>query len=382
MTREAVVTNSDAELKALKDMVSRFAREEVAPRGDLQNLVVFPPDLHEAMEKQALFGIGVPRASGGAGGGWLHLAVAAQALVEHGRSLGTALSWLMHVLISRFVILGFGTDGQKGDCLPSLASGKEIPCLAISEPGVGGHPGKLTTMARREGGSFVLSGEKAYLTNGPMATLFVVLAITAEGGGRKSYTAFLVPGQARGLERTAPMDLGFLRPCPHGGIILDGCRVPAEGVIGREGRAYEDIALPFRQVEDVMMTAPFIGGARAQAGMIARALRERGADPGRDVASALGWVAAALESLELLSREGARMLDEGGAGHPGLLSLSLYLRQAASDVQERLSAITGLAGLEMGHDYAVLANDLVSFMKIAGNVARIRQEKLGRSLCS
>ena len=60
------MTNSDAELKALKDMVSRFAREEVAPRGDLQNLIVFPPDLHEAMEKQSLFGIGVPRASGGA----------------------------------------------------------------------------------------------------------------------------------------------------------------------------------------------------------------------------------------------------------------------------------------------------------------------------
>ena len=59
-----------------------------------------------------------------------------------------------------------------------------------------------------------------------------------------------------------------------------------------------------------------------------------------------------------------------------------HRRQAASDVQERLSAITGLAGLEMGHDYASLANDLVSSMKIAGNVARIRQEKLGRSLCS
>lgn len=376
------MTNSDVELKALKDMVSRFAREEVAPRGDLRNLIIFPPDLHEAMEKQGLFGIGVPRAYEGMGGGWLHMAVAAQALVEHGRSLGTALSWLMHVLISRFVILGFGTDEQKLDCLPSLASGKTIPCLAISEPGVGGHPGKLTTTAGREGGSFVLSGEKAYLTNGPMANLYAVLAITAEEEGRKSYTAFLLPAGADGLERTGPMDLGFLRPCPHGGIILDGCRVPAESVIGREGRAYPDIALPFRQVEDVMMTAPFIGGARAQVRMIARALRAKGADPGRDVASALGWAAAAVESLELLSRQGARMLDEGGAGHPGLLSVVLYLRQAASDLQERLNTVTGLAGLEMGHDYAVLANDLVSSMKIAGNVARIRQEKLGRSLYS
>jgi alkylation response protein AidB-like acyl-CoA dehydrogenase len=373
---------ADDELTALKDMVSRFARDEIAPRDDLRNLIIFPPDLHEAMEKQGLFGIGIPGAYEGLGGGWQHISTAGQAMVEHGLSLGAALSWLMHTLISRFVFLGFGTDSQKIDHLPQLASGKTIPCLAISEPGVGGHPKRLTTVAKREGDSFIISGEKAYLTNGPMANLYAVLAITAEEGGRKSYTAFIVPAGIPGLERTGPMDLGFLRPCPHGGIVLDGCSVPAGNVLGRENHAYTDMALPFRQVEDVMMMAPFIGGARAQMKMIAGSLRERQADPGSDVAIALGWAAAALDAMEILAGEGARMLDEGGPENPGLLSLVLFMRQSAQDVQERLNVVLGMAGITMGHGYAVLTNDLVSSMKIAGNVARIRQEKLGRSLVS
>lgn len=373
---------ADGELTALKDMVSRFARDEIAPRDDLRNMVIFPPDLHEAMEKKALFGIGIPSAYEGLGGGWLRMSVAGQAFTEHGRSLGVALSWLMHVLISRFVFLGFGTDTQKIDFLPGLASGKTIPCLAISEPGVGGHPKRLTTTAKKQGDSYLISGEKAYLTNGPMANLYAVLAITAEENDRKGYTAFIVPAGIPCLERTGPMDLGFLRPCPHGGLILDGCAVSPSSVLGRENHAYTDIALPFRQVEDVMMMAPLVGGAKAQMRMIVGKLRERAEDPGKDVASALGWAAAALDAMEILAREGAWMLDEGGPDHPGLLSLVLFMRQSAQDIQERLNSVVSSAGLAMDHDYSVLTNDLVSSMKIAGNVARIKQEKLGRSLVS
>ncbi|HNY65422.1 MAG TPA: acyl-CoA dehydrogenase family protein [Deltaproteobacteria bacterium] len=372
----------DNELTALKDMVSRFAREEIATRTDLKDLVVFPADLREAMAKLGLFGIGVPRAYEGMGGGWLHMGAAAQAIVEHGLSLGVSLSWLMHTLISRFVFLGMATDAQKLEYLPGLASGRRIPCLAISEPGVGGHPKKLTTAAKRDGDTYVISGEKAYLTNGPIADLFVVLAVTAEANGRKGYTAFIVPADTPGLTKTEPMDLGFLRPSPHGGIVLDGCRVPAGNVLGREHHAYADVALPFRQVEDVMMMAPFMGGAQAQIRMLASGLRERGADPGRDAAAALGWVKAAADTMEILAAEGARMLDTGGPDHPGLLQLVLFMRQSVQDIEEGLNRVVSMTGLDLGHGYTSLTNDLVSSMKIAGNVARLRQEKLGRSLLS
>jgi alkylation response protein AidB-like acyl-CoA dehydrogenase len=373
---------ADGELAALKDMVSRFARDTVAPRADLRDLITFPPELHDAFERQGLFGIGIPAAYGGMGGGWLHLSAAGQALAEHGGSLGTALSWLMHCLISRFVILGFGTDGQKISLLPGLASGEKVPCLAISEPGVGGHPKRLTTAALRQGTSFSITGEKAYLTNGPIADLFVVLAITAQEGERKSYTAFLVPSDTPGLKKTPPMDLGFLRPCPHGGVALDGCVAGEDRVVGREGCAYPDIAMGFREVEDVMMMAPFIGGTRAQIRMIASAVRERGVEPGREVAAAMGEAVAGVSVLEVLSRDAAGMLDTEGPGHPGLLPMVLFMRQSAQGIARCLNGVVEKAGVAMGLDFTSLTNDLVSSMKIAGNVARIKQERLGRSVLS
>ncbi len=166
----------------------------------------------------------------------------------------------MHTPIARFLFPGFGSDMQKNTFLPGIAAGAKIPCLAISEPGVGGHPKRLATVAREHGSAYLLSGEKAYLTNGPIADLFVVLAITAEKGQRKSYTAFIVDAETPGLKKTGPLDLGFLRPCPHGGIILDGCEVDRGRILGRLGYAYTDMALPFRQIEDVMVMGLLVGG--------------------------------------------------------------------------------------------------------------------------
>ncbi len=368
------------ELNAIRELVTRFAGEHVAPRTDLYRLTSFPQDLRDALARENLYGIGVPVAYRGMGGGWLHMAVAGEALVESGCSLGVALSWLMHVLISRFVFFGFGTDEQKIAHLPSLATGACTPCLAISEPGVGGHPGKLSTSAREEGGIYRITGEKAYLTNGPIADLYVVLAITSEQDGRKSYTAFIVPSDTPGLKRTESLDLGFLRPCPHGGIILDGCEVGEESILGRKGHAYPDMAMAFRRIEDVMMTAPFVGGARAQVSRIADAIRAGGVQPDKDTASTLGETISTVDSLEVLAYEAANLLDQYHIDHPALTSVTLFMRQTAGMVQDRIGEIVRMSGIDAGQPCKALANDIESSLRIAANVARITREKLGRSL--
>ncbi len=370
------------DLVALKESVSDFAREAIAPRTDLSDYTVLPPDVHEAFAGEGLYGLGIPVAYEGRGGGWLHIAVAAQAVVENGLNLGCGLSWLMHAVISRYLFFGFGTDAQKLACLPDLASGRKTPCLAISEPGVGAHPKHLKTRASARDGSFSISGEKAYLTNGPIADLYVVLAITGEEEGRKSFTAFIVPSDAPGLARTPLLDLGFLRPCPHGGIVLDGCVVPGESIIGPKGRAYADISLPFRQLEDAMMTGLFVGGSKAQIRLIADAFREQGREPSKDAAFLMGEAVSAADSLEILAHEAANTLDTSDTGNPRLLSVTLFARRTARDVQETLIDIVRKTRVEMGKSYNVLTNDLVSSMKIAGNVARIKQERLGGSLFS
>jgi alkylation response protein AidB-like acyl-CoA dehydrogenase len=368
------------ELNSLRELVTRFAGEHVAPRTDLYQRTSFPEDLHSEFARENLYGIGIPVAYRGMGGGWLHMAVAGQALVESGLNLGVALSWLMHVLLSRFVFFGFGTDEQKFAYLPSLATGACTPCLAISEPGVGGHPAKLTTSARKEGRVYRITGEKAYLTNGPIADLYVVLAITSEHDSRKGYTAFIVPSGTPGLRRTEPLDLGFLRPCPHGGIVLDGCEVVEENILGLKGHAYPDVALAFRRIEDVMMMAPFVGGARAQLSLIAKALGAGGEQLDRDTASLLGEAVSTIDSLEVLANEAANLLDQYRIDHPGLASMALFMRQTAGTVQERISEIVQISGIDPGQPFRALAYDIGSSLRIAANVARITREKLGRSL--
>ncbi|HQJ09419.1 MAG TPA: acyl-CoA dehydrogenase family protein [Deltaproteobacteria bacterium] len=370
------------DLVALKESVCAFAGKAIAPRTDLSDYTILPPEVHEAFVSEGLYGLGIPVAYEGRGGGWLHIAVTAQAIVENGFNLGCGLSWLMHAVISRYLFFGFGTDAQKLAFLPDLASGRKIPCLAISEPGVGAHPKHLKTRASALDGSFSISGEKAYLTNGPIADLYVVLAITREEEGRKSFTAFIVPSSTPGLTRTPLLDLGFLRPCPHGGIVLDGCVVPGESILGRKHHAYTDISLPFRQLEDTMMMGLFVGGSKAQVRLIADAFREQGREPSKDAAFLMGEAVSTADSLEILAHEAANTLDASDTGNPGLLPVTLFARRAAKDIQDALIDIVQKTGLEMGKAYNILTNDLVSSMKIAGNVANIKQERLGRSLFS
>jgi len=352
----------------------------VAPRTDLHLSTTFPQDLRDAFAREGLYGVGIPVGYRGMGGGWLHIAIAGQSLAERGCNLGVALSWLMHTIISRFLFFGFGTDEQKINYLPSLATGAVTPCLAISEPGVGGHPKHLKTRAEKAGDRYRITGEKAYLTNGPIADLYVVLAITGKQDDRKSYTAFILPSNTPGLRRTEPMDLGFLRPCPHGGIILDGCEAAKENILGRKGRAYPDMALAFRRLEDVMMMAPFIGGARAQISRAADVLRARGRQTAGDAAYLLGETVSAVDSLEILAYEAADLLDRYRIDHPDLLSMTLFMRQTAGRVQDRIMEIIRTAGVEPGQPCASLAHDIASSLRIAANVARIAQEKLGKSL--
>ncbi len=368
------------DLIAIRELSARCAAEHIAPRAGLHESVIFPSDLREALAREGLYGIGIPAAYQGLGGGWLHLAAAGLELARVGRSLGVALSWLMHCLLSRFVFLGFCTDGQKLSYLPLLASGAKTPCLAVSEPGVGGHPKRLTTTAQRHGDSWRITGEKTFLSNGPIADLFVVIAVTGTNQGRKEYTAFIVPGDSPGLRKTGPMDLGFLRPCPHGGIVLEDCEVPSENVLGRQGHAYDDIALAFRRIEDVMMMAPFVGGARALISLAAGLLAPAGGELSKERAYLLGGAVAAADSLEVLALEAASLLDEYRKDHPAVASIPLFMRSTAALVQEQVQGLVRSAGIETGQPYDSLARDLESSLRIAANVAAIRQEKLGRSL--
>ena len=111
----------------------------------------------------------------------------ALALVRGGGNLGFASAWLGHCLTARFFLQRFASPAQQARWLPLIARGEATLAIAISEPGAGAHPKHLTSTARREGDAWRLAGEKAYVTNGPIAAAFVVLAVSdVEAGASAS----------------------------------------------------------------------------------------------------------------------------------------------------------------------------------------------------
>ena len=159
-------------------------------------------------------------------------------------------------MVARFFIEGFGTAEQRATWLPHLAS------VAISEPRVGAHPKLLTTRAEETADGYSIFGEKAWVTNGPLAAVFIVFAVTAVEDGRKRYSAFLVPRDTPGLSIDEAPEYRALAPSRHCGLKLDGCRVPHSAVLGPLGTAYETMALPFRDVEDAVGTFGLLGAFR------------------------------------------------------------------------------------------------------------------------
>ena len=239
-----MATVINKKLYTLMDEVSHFAEQEIASRKDLHIMNRFPLEIWQKMGQGGLLGVSIPELYGGLGEHYLAIVLAGETLVARGHNMGIALSWLIHSAVAHYLIQGFGNKNQHDQYLGRMVKGQITGSIAVSEPGTGAHPKHLKTEAHLQGNDYILNGEKAYLTNGPIADLFVVIALTGKVETQKNFTAFLVPKDAPGLTVTQPMDLDFLRPSPHGGIKLDNCSVPIENILGEKDYAYEDIVNP------------------------------------------------------------------------------------------------------------------------------------------
>ena len=369
------------ELYSLREKVSHFAQQNIAHRSDLHTSSEFPYDIWHKMSQEKLLGVGIPQEYGGMGGNCLSIAVAGEAMVRQGHNMGLALSWLIHELISRFVILKFGDSRQKNKYLPKFANGELIASFAISEPERGAHPKYLKTVAHEEGNGYVLSGEKYYLTNGPIADLFLVAAITGVKGSRKQFTVFIVPKGTTGLLLTEPMKLSFLRPSPHGGIVLRDCAVPSANILGKKGSAYADIIIPFGELEVILSMGPIVGGMKKELELLVNAIREQRIRANDELKNGLGELKYLADTLDIMAYEAANMLDSD-TSHPDLYSVPLCSRNMAIRFQSQLDVIMSQANIKSDMELSLLANDLDHLVNMGKNTVVIKQRKLGESVLS
>lgn len=370
------------QLGLVQQKAARFARENIACRNDLHSIGSFPLDIWQKMGREDLLGLALPATYGGLGHGYLAMTITGEALAAHGHNMGIVLSWLLHLLVARSLVLRFGTKDQKEVFLPKMARGQLTASFAASEPGTGTHPKYVkTTAIKQDNNTYLLNGEKTYLTNGPIADLFVVIAVTGENAGRKRFTAFLVPRKSPGLTVNTPMDLHFLRPSPHCGIKLKDCPVPATQILGEKDSAYQDMVKPFRELEDVLMMGLVVGAMTRQLELLVDLARTQKRVITDELQEGLGLFQSLIHCLRIISYEAATMLDSP-ITHPEFLSLVLVSRSLSRDAQSIGSRfITGL-GLDKNDYLNRLTHDIHRTINIAENVARIKQKRLGKSLFS
>ncbi len=368
---------------ALRVEVENFARTEVAVRPDLGQRDDFPADLWQAMGQSGLMAIAIPPEYGGRGGDYRALALTLEALADVGGCQGVAISWMSHALNARLHILGQGTAAQKAHYLPGLATGRHTVCMAISEPGAGAHPKKLSTRAEMAGDDVILNGEKTFLTNGPLADLFLVLAITDEVEGRRAFTSFIVPRDSPGLEITAGMKVDFLHPSPHCGIKLTNCRIPASNRLGPLGDAFNAISLPMRRVEDALAAAKTAGAMRHRLRLLCMAAAQvsgPGAAPAEMTAS-LGRLAAMPDGLSAMAWRAADLLDSGRDDiDETLSSLAAAARENTRWVEREVEAFINTWDIKVSTTLSIANRDLVKSLGIAASARDLQAQKRGQAL--
>ncbi|WP_072805930.1 acyl-CoA dehydrogenase family protein [Rhodococcoides yunnanense] len=231
------------EYEQLKKSVADFARTVVAPvsaKHDAEHS--FPYEVVSGMADMGLFGLPFPEEYGGMGGDYFALCLALEELGKVDQSVAITLE--AGVSLGAMPVFRFGTEEQKQEWLPRLASGANLAAFGLTEPGAGSDAGGTKTTAKRDGDDWIINGSKQFITNSgtSITALVTVTAVTGvdEATGKKQISSILVPTDTPGFVAEPAYDkVGWNASDTHPLSFTD-VRVPQENLLGAEGRGYSN----------------------------------------------------------------------------------------------------------------------------------------------
>ena len=233
----AVHGEDDEAVAATADTVRRFAEREIAPHATAWDEAgEFPRALYTQAASLSLLGLGYPEALSGTPASWRLRNAVTLALCRYGGSGGVMASLFSHN-IALPPVLRHGSPALQQKVITPVLRGEKIAALAITEPGGGSDVAALRTTARRDGGDYVIDGEKVFITSGMRADFLTVAVRTGEAKGPAGISLLVVPGDAAGLSRSPLQKMGWW--CSDTAQLrFDNVRVPAHYLIGEEGAGF------------------------------------------------------------------------------------------------------------------------------------------------
>jgi len=321
--------------RLIRDAVRDYVRDQVTPHAaQWDRNESFPREALAGLAALGCYGVAVPERWGGAGLDYVSLALVIEEIAAGDGGTSTIVSVNNCPVCS--ILLAWATDEQKARWLTPLASGAMLGAFCLTEPQVGSDASALRTTARRDGEHWVLDGVKQFITSGANGDVAIVMAVTDREAGKRGISAFLVPTDSPGY-RVAHLErkLGQ-HSSDTAQIALEGCRVPAENMIGEAGQGYR-IALSGLEGGRIGIASQSVGMARAALDAALRYAHEREAFGAtifnhQAVQFRLADMATSLEAARQLILHAAALKD---AGQPCLKEAAMA-KLFASEAAERI----------------------------------------------
>ena len=218
--------------RSVVDFATKELNEGLAER---EAAATFPRELWEKCARFGIHGLPFPEEYGGQGADTPTTMLALEALGYGCEDNGLIFSINAHMWSAMAPIVRFGTDDQKSRYLPGMADGSLIGVQGMTEPGSGSDAYSLATTARLDGDHYILNGSKTFITNAPVADLFVVFATIDRSKGWAGITAFVVDRDTPGLQVGEPFSKMGLKTSPMSDLFFDDCAVPVDNLLGKPG---------------------------------------------------------------------------------------------------------------------------------------------------
>ncbi|KQY29166.1 acyl-CoA dehydrogenase [Nocardia sp. Root136] len=361
--------------------LTAFARRDLGGTGTF-----VPQDFRRRWQlagRQGILGATVPEELGGSGLDAVSAVALMEALGVGTADTGFGFSVAAHLFACLMPIVEFGTPEQRSRWLPRLSSGELIAAHAITEPEAGSDIFAMRATAERRGEGYLLNGVKAFVTNAPIADVFIVQAVTTPGGGFFGLTTFIVEAGTPGLTTGPAYDKVGLRGSPTGEVHLDEVRVPADCVLGGEG-AGAAVFSDSMKWERTCLFGVYLGAMRRVLDSTIEFAGERmqfGSPIGefQAVSHRIVDMVMRLECARLLLFKAAVDLTRGGAGElvwPALAKIAVS--EAAVQLGLDAIGVRGGLGIADGEAETLLRDALPS--RIFSGTNEIQKNNVARAL--
>lgn len=224
------------EQQMIRDLAQQIAEEKIVPvRAELDETGEFPWEIIKVLAQSDMLGLFIPEEYGGLGKGCLELCIAVEELSR--ACVGVSTSYAANAL-GTFPLLLYGTDEQKKKYLPDIATGKKLVAFGLTEANAGSDASGIQTTAKLDGDHYILNGTKQWITNGSVADVYSVIAITDRSKGPRGATAFIVEKGTPGFSFGKKENKMGIRCSITTELVFDNCRIPKENIIGKEGMGF------------------------------------------------------------------------------------------------------------------------------------------------